>query len=127
MAIMDGMRSKYWASLDRHCGELEGSLGGALADEPGALDRLCALLHKIKGEAQLLGLATCAELIEKMESVAKLRRDVGMREVDAEPIRAGLASLREMSASAGTSESLEDALLALMLHGRALRAGTEAR
>lgn len=124
MAVPDSLKNKYWASLGSRASELEAAIGGARVGDAEAHASLCAVLHKMKGEAQLLGLPTCAEVAEKMEAIAKLRRGEGLRAEDAEPLVAGISVLREMGANAGRSESFEDALTSLILHGRALRAGS---
>lgn len=122
MAVPDSLKNKYWASLVSRAAELDAALVSASRGDAEAFASLCASLHKIKGEAQLLGLATCAEIAEKTETIAKLRGASGIRAEDAVPLAAGIAVLRELGANAGRSESLEDALMSLILHGRALRA-----
>ncbi len=122
MAVPESLKNKFWASLVGRTAELDVALRRASEGDAEALGSLCAALHKIKGEAQLLGLVTCAELAQKMEAIAKARGSEGLRSEDAEPLVAGVLAMREMGTNAGQSASFEEALTGLILHGRALRA-----
>lgn len=121
MAVPDSLKNKFWASLPARASELEAALVGAGRGEAASLGALAAALHKIKGEAQLLGLPTCAELAQKMEAVVKARSASGLLVDDREPLAAGVSALREMGTNGGRSDSFEEALTTLMLHGRAIR------